>query len=322
MGIGVLALVRLSPERVAALTAAGYAVREGAKYASRIDALRDGGDIRAVLTNGRGGLSGAEMELLPNLEIVCAVGAGYEAVDLDTARHRGIAVANCPGTNAPAVADSAMMLLMASTRHLLQADRFVRAGGWQDQWRVDTPTISGKRLGILGLGTIGSRIAHRAARGFDMEIGYHNRTAVAGSPYRYFDSLVELATWADFLVLAAPGGAGTRHLVNAAVLAALGPNGYLVNIGRGTVVDTAALIDALQGEAHRGGWPGCRRGRTERAAKASGASAIRQRRDHAALRRTGTGGAHRGDRADNRQPERAFRGQAASDPGLSQGVMK
>ena len=246
MGIGVLALVRLSPERVAGLTAAGYAVREGAKYASRIDALRDGGDVRAVLTNGRGGLGGGEMEMLPNLEIVCAVGAGYEAVDLVTARSRGIAVANCPGTNASAVADSAMMLLMASTRHLLQADRFVRAGGWQEQWRVDTPTLSGKRLGILGLGTIGSQIAHRAARGFDMEVGYHNRTAVTGSSYRYFASLIELATWADFLVVAAPGGAGTRHLVNAGVLAALGPKGYLVNIGRGTVVDTAALIDALQ----------------------------------------------------------------------------
>jgi lactate dehydrogenase-like 2-hydroxyacid dehydrogenase len=246
MGIGVLALVRLAPERVAGLTAAGYAVREGAKYASRIDALRDGGDVRAVLTNGRGGLGGGEMEMLPNLEIVCAVGAGYEAVDLVTARSRGIAVANCPGTNASAVADSAMMLLMASTRHLLQADRFVRAGGWQEQWRVDTPTLSGKRLGILGLGTIGGQIAHRAARGFDMEVGYHNRTAVTGSSYRYFASLIELATWADFLVVAAPGGAGTRHLVNAGVLAALGPKGYLVNIGRGTVVDTAALIDALQ----------------------------------------------------------------------------
>jgi len=186
------------------------------------------------------------MELLPNLEIVCAVGAGYESIDLDTARSRGIAVANCPDTNASAVSDSAMMLLMATTRHLLQADRFVRAGGWQDQWRVDTPTVSGKRLGILGLGTIGGRIAHRAARGFDMEIGYHNRAAVTGSSYRYFDSLIELATWADFLICAAPGGAGTRHLVSADVLTALGPKGYLVNIGRGTVVDTAALIDALR----------------------------------------------------------------------------
>src|SRR5438309_2923631 len=160
MRIDVLALVRLTPERVAALTAAGYAAREGTKYASRTDALRDGGPtVRAVLTNGRGGLSGDEMALLPNLEIVCAVGAGYEAIDLDAARRRGIVVAHCPDANAPAVADSAMLLLLAATRHLLQADRFVRAGGWQDQWRVETPTITGKRLGILGLGRIGSRIA-------------------------------------------------------------------------------------------------------------------------------------------------------------------
>src|SRR5215475_14281437 len=198
MSTDVLALVRLTPERIAALTAAGYAVREGTRYASRIDALRAGrATVRVVLTNGRGGLSGDEMALLPNLEIVCAVGAGYEAIDLDAARSRGIAVTNCPDANASAVADSAMMLLMATTRHLLQADRFVRAGGWQDQWRIDTPTMTGKRLGMLGLGNIGSRIAQRAARGFEMEIGYHNRAAVAGSPYRSFASLLELATWAD-----------------------------------------------------------------------------------------------------------------------------
>jgi lactate dehydrogenase-like 2-hydroxyacid dehydrogenase len=247
MATELLALVRLRPDRLAALTAAGYAVRQVANYPSRIDALRDAGDaVTAVLTNGRGGLSGVEMDLLPKLEVVCTVGAGYESVDLETARSRGIAVANCPDMSAPAVADSAMLLLMAVTRHLLQADRFVRAGGWQEQWRVETPTISGKRLGILGLGKIGDRIAHRAACGFDMEIGYHNRAAIAGSAYRYFDRLIALAEWADFLVVAAPGGAETRHLVDADVLTALGPKGYLVNVGRGTIVDTAALIDALQ----------------------------------------------------------------------------
>lgn len=247
MGIGVLSLVRLPAERLAALNGAGYAVREVANYAGREDAVRDGGEsVKAVLTNGRGGLSGAEMGLLPNLEIVVATGAGYESVDLDTARARGITVANCPDTNATAVADSAMMLLMATTRHLLQQVRFVQAGGWQEQWRVEIPTLTGKRLGILGLGKIGGRIAQRAARGFDMEIGYHNRNAIPGSRYRYFDNLVELAKWADFLVVAAPGGPATRHLVNADVLTALGPKGYLVNTGRGTIVDTLALIDALQ----------------------------------------------------------------------------
>jgi lactate dehydrogenase-like 2-hydroxyacid dehydrogenase len=252
MPTGVLALVRLNPERLAALTAAGYAVREAAKYPSRMDALRDAGNaddsVRAVLTNGRGGLHGAEMDLLPKLEFICTVGAGYENVDLTKAQSRGIAVANCPDTNAPAVADATMMLLLATVRRLREADRFVRAGGWQDQWRAETPIIYGKRLGILGLGKIGNRIAHRAARGFDMEIGYHNRAAVTASSYRYFDSLIELAQWADFLIAAAPGGAATRHLINADVLTALGPKGHLVNVGRGTVVDTAALIDALQSQ--------------------------------------------------------------------------
>jgi len=206
-----------------------------------------------------------------------------------------------------------MMLLMATTRHLLQAIASYVAGGWQDQWRVDTPTISGKRLGVLGLGKIGSRIAHRAAHGFDMEVGYHSRTALTGSSYRYFASLIELATWADFLIAAAPGGAGTRHLVNADVLTALGPKGYLVNIGRGTVVDTAALIDALQSnriagagldvlEANRT----CRRG--------SGAFAIRQRDRHAACRRACTGIAHRGGRVASRQFERAFSGDSLPSP--------
>ena len=119
MAIGVLALVALSPERVAALSAAGYAVREGKNYENRIDAVREAGEsVRAVLTNGRGGLSGDEMEMLPKLEMVCAVGSGYEAVDLDKARSRDITVANCSDTNASAVADSAMMLLMAATRYL------------------------------------------------------------------------------------------------------------------------------------------------------------------------------------------------------------
>lgn len=247
MGIGLLSLMPLRSERSAAFTAAGFTVRERTRQMSRMDALREAGDtVRAVLTNGRGGLSGAEMALLPKLEIVCTIGAGYECIDLNIARSRGIAVTHCPGTNAPIAADSAMMLLLATARRLIQSDRFVRAGGWQETWPVESPTICGKRLGILGMGMIGSGIAQRAARGFDMEVGYHNRAAVAASPYRYFGSLIELAQWADFLIAAAPGGAGTRHLVNADVLSALGPDGCIVNIGRGTVVDTEALIDALE----------------------------------------------------------------------------
>ncbi len=247
MTTGILSLRNLSRERLAAFTAAGYAVREGAKAPSREDAIREASEsVKGVLTNGRGGLSAAEMELLPKLEIICTVGAGYEAVDLAAAKQRGIAVAHSPGTNATAVADSAITLLLAAVRHLRAADSHVHAGGWQDQWRVDTQIIFGKRLGLLGLGHIGGRIAHRAVRGFDMEVGYFTRNAVADAPYRHFASVIEMARWADFLIAATPGGAGTRHLVNVEVLAALGPKGYVVNVGRGTVVDTAALLDALR----------------------------------------------------------------------------
>src|SRR5439155_18230423 len=127
MTIDVLALVGVTPDRLAALTAAGYTVHEGKHYTNRTDAIRAAAvSVRAVLTNGRGGLSADEMALLPQLAIVCAVGAGYEAVDLAAARQRSIVVAHCPDANAPAVADSALLLL-AATRHLLQADRFVRA---------------------------------------------------------------------------------------------------------------------------------------------------------------------------------------------------
>src|SRR5262249_52113681 len=184
MTIGVLALVGVTPERVAALTAAGYAVREGKKYANRIDAVRAAAEtVRAVLTNGRGGLSGDGRALLPQLELGCAVGAGYEAVDLAAARRRGIVVAHCPDANAPAVADSAMMLLLAVTRHLLEADRFVRAGGWQEQWRVETPTITGKRLGMLGLGRNRRRDWQRPPGRFSLAVCRPHPAAAAAPPH-------------------------------------------------------------------------------------------------------------------------------------------
>jgi hypothetical protein len=321
MTIDVLALVGVTPDRVAALTAAGYAVREGKTYATRIDAMRAAAaTVRAVLTNGRGGLSGAEMALLPKLELICAVGAGYEAVDLATARRRGIVVAHCPDANAPAVADSAMLLL-AVTRHLLEADRFVRAGGWQEQWRVETPTLTGKRLGLLGLGRIGSRIAQRAAHGFDMAIGSHTRTAVAGTPYRAFASLVELATWADFFVAAAPGGAGTRHLINAEVSPRSGRRGISSTSGAGRSWRPTPGSPRCDQSSIAGARPGCPGGGTGRPASPPGAVAMRQRGGDAACRRARAGVAERSDRVDAGQPAcaccRPAAARASRQPGLS-----
>lgn len=228
-----------------------FTVHYGPDAAARADAVAThGASAQAVLTIGSIGLTAAEMDAMPKLELVCALGAGYENIALDHARTRGIAVANGAGTNDSCVADHAMALLLATVRAVPQLDKATRAGQWRDTLPL-SPNFSGKRMGIVGLGTIGRRIARRG-EGFDLEIGYHNRTARTEVPYRYFDSVTALAQWADYLVIATPGGAGTRHLVDAGVLAALGPAGFLVNIARGSVVDTAALAQALHAGTVRG----------------------------------------------------------------------
>jgi lactate dehydrogenase-like 2-hydroxyacid dehydrogenase len=202
------------------------------------------GQIRAVLTNGTIGLQAQEIATLPKLELICALGAGFENIDLTAARQRGIVVANGAGTNDACVADHAMGLLLATVRGIPQLGVALHQGIWRDALPLP-PSVSGKRLGIVGLGTIGKQIARRAA-GFDMAIGYHNRSARNDVPFTYFATLLALANWADFLVIATPGGAGTRHMVGTPVLNALGPQGFIVNIARGSVIDTAALAQALR----------------------------------------------------------------------------
>ncbi|SCK38180.1 Lactate dehydrogenase [Variovorax sp. HW608] len=203
-----------------------------------------GAKYRAVLTIGVIGLTSEEIAAMPKLELVCAMGAGYERIAVEAARSRGIVVANGAGTNDDCVADHAFGLLIGIVRRIRTLDRLCRDGVWREEI-PQPPNVSGKKLGILGLGTIGQKIARRAA-GFDMAVGYHNRKPREGAPHRYFDSLEALAQWADVLVVATPGGPGTRHLVNARVLDAIGPEGYLVNISRGSVVDTEALAAALR----------------------------------------------------------------------------
>ncbi|WP_323120167.1 2-hydroxyacid dehydrogenase [Burkholderia alba] len=203
-----------------------------------------GATVRAVLTNGTTGIDADEIDRLPHLELIGALGAGYENIARERARSRGIALVNGAGTNDDCVADHAFALLLATVRGVVRFDAACRAGVWRDALPM-LPNVSGKKFGIVGLGNIGRKLARRAA-GFDMEIGYHNRTPRDGVAYRYFDALDALAGWADFLVVSTPGGAGTRHLIDARVLAALGARGYLVNVSRGSVVDTAALADALR----------------------------------------------------------------------------
>ena len=202
-----------------------------------------GARIRAVVTNGSLGLTADQIAAMPQLGLICAVGAGYERIDLAAARARGITVTHGPGTNDASVADHAMALLLGLMRDLIAADRTVRSGGWA-QGRQLRPTVNGKRMGILGLGTIGLRIARRAAA-FDMTVLYHNRRRRNDVTYDYCDTPTALARACDVLMLVAPGGPATYHLVGTEVLAALGPAGYLVNVGRGSVVDTEALVAAL-----------------------------------------------------------------------------
>ena len=149
---------------------------------------------------------------------------------------------NGRGANDDCVADHAMGMLIAVVRNFRKLDQQCRAGVWRTQIPVP-PGISGKRLGILGMGAIGEKIATRA-QGFGLRIGYHNRNPKPGSAHPYFDSLTAMAEWCDVLLCVAPGGS-TRHLVNAELLRALGPRGYLLNLGRGSIVDTAALAAAL-----------------------------------------------------------------------------
>ncbi|MBB5213487.1 lactate dehydrogenase-like 2-hydroxyacid dehydrogenase [Parapusillimonas granuli] len=203
-----------------------------------------GRDIRVVLTNGTNGLLAEEIQALPKLELICTVGVGHENVDLKAAGARGIPVCNAAGTNDDAVADHAMAILLAAIRRLPFLNNGVRNGLWRDDI-PRPPHVSGRRMGIFGLGNIGKAIARRA-RGFDMEIGYHSRTRKDETGFKWFDDLLGLAAWCDFLVIAAPGGKATYHAVDRAVLEALGPQGVLVNVARGTLVDTRAVADALR----------------------------------------------------------------------------
>jgi lactate dehydrogenase-like 2-hydroxyacid dehydrogenase len=210
-----------------------------------IDAAIDahGEQLRYVLTNGSIGIDAATIARLPKLEMIGALGVGYENIDLEAARARGIVLTNGAGTNDDCVADHALALLLAVVRRIPSLDRLTREGAWRDALEY-SPNFSGKKLGIVGLGGIGRKVARRA-EAFDIEIGYHNRKPADGSPYAYFDSVMALADWADYLVLATPGGAGTRHLVDAQVLRALGAHGFVVNVARGSVIDTEALAHAL-----------------------------------------------------------------------------
>lgn len=233
------------PGRSLAQMEAGFEVHYAPTTAQSEQALRDhGARIQVVLTNGTMGLRADEIDAMPKLSLACALGVGFENLALAHARARGIVLANGAGTNDDVVADHALALLLATVRAIPRFDQACRQGIWRDALPT-LPQLARKRLGVFGLGAIGRKIAQRAVA-FDMAVGYHSRSARPEMPFHYFDSLLALANWSDVLVVAVPGGADTRHLVDAAVLKALGSGGFLVNVARGSIVDTDALAQALK----------------------------------------------------------------------------
>lgn len=231
-------LARLSARLPQALRAAGYEV---------VEAGQPGADeAEAAVTRGSLACGEAQLASLPRLRLLCCWGAGYDGVDLAAAARRGVVVANAPGANASSVADLAIGYVIALRRQLPLADRHVRSGAWDDAAirLPPAPGLTGARLGIFGFGEVGRRVALRALA-LEMEVGACSRSGHAMAGVQSFADLQALATWADVLVVAAASTAQTRHAVDANVLRALGPQGMLVNVARGALVDEAALCEAL-----------------------------------------------------------------------------
>jgi hydroxypyruvate reductase len=203
--------------------------------------------IRGVCGGGESKVPRALLDQLPALEIVSIMGVGYDGVDVAAAIERKLPVTHTPNVLNDEVADLAIGLMLSVARRIPQADQYVRAGRWGKEGPFPlTRKMTGARLGIVGLGRIGQAIATRA-ESFGMSIAYTARSAKAAlKAYAYYPSARELAANVDFLVLITPGGAATRHMINADVMKALGPRGFLINVARGSVVDEQALVAALQ----------------------------------------------------------------------------
>lgn len=225
---------------------ADYTVHRLFDAAGRAAALEARPRIRAVVTGGATGIGNDWIEAMPDLGIVAINGVGTDRVDLRLTRDRGIDVTTTPGTLTEDVADMGMALMLAVLRRIVEGDGFVRAGRWAA--REPFPlggSLKGRRLGILGLGQIGRALAGRAAA-FGMQIAYWDRAAIPGADHPWYEDPQALAAASDVLVVCVAATPATKGMVDAALLAALGPKGVLINIARGSIVDEPALIAALR----------------------------------------------------------------------------
>ena len=233
-------------ERMTARLNAEFVVHKWFDVQDKHALLAEVGDkVIAISTDGHWGVPDNLFERLANLRVVSSYGVGYDGIDTDAAVRHNVLVAHTPNVLNDEVADTAIMLWLAVSRGLVRADTWVRSGAWESKGAFElTRSIQKRTVGILGMGRIGETIAKRAAA-FDAKIVYHSRTSKP-VPYDYYDDLTAMAHDCDVLMVITPGGAATKHLVNAEVLEALGPDGILINVARGSVVDEAALVDALQ----------------------------------------------------------------------------
>ena len=210
-----------------------------------------GGNVRAIATRGEIGASAELMKALPGLEIVSCYGVGTDAIDLSHAKANGIRVTNTPNVLTADVADIGVGLLLAVARQIPQADRYVRDGRWRNANMQLVTRVHGKKVGIVGMGRIGVEVAKRLAA-FDCPIAYFDINQRDDLPYTFVPHLLALAEQSEFLIVTLAGGASTQGIINADVLQALGRDGILINISRGSTVDEAALLDALERNVIKG----------------------------------------------------------------------
>jgi lactate dehydrogenase-like 2-hydroxyacid dehydrogenase len=202
-------------------------------------------NVRAIVSFGALPITGSLMQKMPKLEIVGNFGVGYDSVDAKWAGEHGIVVTNTPGVLDEEVADTTIGLLINTVRQLPQSERYLRAGKWLEKPFPLSPTLRDRKIGIVGMGRIGQAIARRI-QAMGLPIAYHSRRPAAGVAYRHYSNLVDMARAVDVLIAIVPGGAATKNMINREVLEALGPNGVLINVARGSVVDEQALIEALR----------------------------------------------------------------------------
>ena len=206
---------------------------------------QQGENIKGIVTRGDIGVTNEVLALLPEAQIISIFGVGTDAVDLDYTRERNIIVTTTPGVLTDDVADTALGLIIATSRRLCQADKFLRAGQWPHSSLPLASKVTGKRLGVFGMGRIGQAIARRAA-GFDMQIAYTDTAKIESLPYQHVPDLISLARQSDILVIAISGGKDSVGLVDKTIFAAMPNHALLINIARGSMVNQDDLIRALQ----------------------------------------------------------------------------